>query len=280
MAQGFSRKQAELLYDQIDGTLEKEDEMRVWLQSKSVQSEASNTVHKTLIAWHLAQKNLIEQHGNGRAGMILGYHMAQSLPRMTTTTTLAFTGYYDAAMVLLRTTMEAVLRMTIATVDELSDELKGPIERCEKKWASHSYMMKSHPEGWRGALDDDCNHTISTMSFALGSMHLAKPVDVYVHIEGKNTLNRFTHAKKTVIDASDENPLVQGGSKIFEKEKFEEYARIYQKSAEAILILWQNLLDRTDGYEKPLLVPGDDFEEEDLPQLAKLIRDGRVLKKR
>ena len=126
-------------------------------------------------------------------------------------------------------------------------------------------------EGGKG-LDDDLGHSIYSMSYALSKMWLFKPIDFYGHVEVK-ILNSYTHAKLEVISKSDQNPRSTGRLNTYDSEKLAEYARIYTKTAEGILILWQNIIDAAESDECPIIDIEDGlFAGEIMPKLVQRIR--------
>ena len=65
--------------------------------------------------------------------------------------------------------------------------------------------------------------------------------------------------------------MIERNHGVFDQDEFERYVLSHRKVCETILIIWQNLLDVIDSKPKPLVSLGEDFQEEHMPLLAKLV---------
>ena len=61
----------------------------------------------------------------------------------------------------------------------------------------------------------------------------------------------------------------------FNKTDFEEFVKLHRKTIESFIIIWQNLSDKIDYKETPILELEADFQSEEMPLLAMVIEKRR-----
>jgi len=250
--QGFDLQQADFLYHSIENTPRRIKEIETWLVSNETERAAlwSPTID-TIVA---AQKSIYERHDRLAKKLIPRLHV--TLPRIKNSTKLALTGHYYEALVLLRSAIEGFLRFTLDLVYEFRFHLAETLGELED-------------ELWKDARKVEHALAIGPMCNWLKKMKLAgnppftskKNLYKYLDID---SLNYYTHSN--II------PMIGKNDGIFDSERFEYYVNLHRKVIESIIIIWQNLSDKIEKLDEPLVSPNTDFSPENMPMLAKLIQ--------
>jgi hypothetical protein len=250
--QGFDLQQADFLYRSIESVPRREKEIETWLASNETERAAlwSKTID-TIVA---AQKSICERHDDLAKKLIPRLHV--TLPRIEHSTKLALTGHYYEALVLLRSAIEGFLRFTLDLVYEFRFHLSDVLENLED-------------EGWKDARKVEHALAIGSMCTWLRKMKLAgnppftNKNHLYKYLD-IDSLNYYTHSN--II------PMIGKTDGGFDSESFEYYVILHRKVIESIIIIWQNLSDKIERLDEPLVRPGTDFSPEYMPMLAKLIQ--------
>jgi hypothetical protein len=249
--QGFDLQQADFLYRSIESIPRREKEIETWLASNETERAAlwSQTI-ETIIA---AQKSICERHDDLAKKLIPRLHV--TLPRIEHSTKLALTGHYYEALVLLRSAIEGFLRFTLDLVYEFRFHLSETLENLKD-------------EQWKDARKVEHALAIGSMCTWLRKMKLAgnppftNKNHLYKYLD-IDSLNYYTHSN--VI------PMIGKSDGEFDPERFEYYVDLHRKLIESIIIIWQNLSDKIERLDEPLVKINIDFSTDDMPLLAKLI---------
>ena len=181
-----------------------------------------------------------------------------TLPRIENATQQAMYGKYYDAMVLLRTAIEGFLRFTIDLIYEFRFQLHDILEHLDD-------------DSWKDARKTERALTIGPMCNWLRKMKIAgKPAfntreetgDLYKYLE-IDRLNRYIHSN--VLEVLDHND----GE--FDETDFDGFVKLHRKVIESFIIIWQNLSDKIDYNESPILELGVDFQSKEMPLLTKVI---------
>lgn len=253
-AQGFSFEQAKFVYTTLDGHIKKKNEILSWLKSnEKIRGEFWSRSNSIIIAAQRA----IYQRDDLFAEKLLP-RLKLTLPRIETATEQAMYGKYYDAMVLLRSAIEGFLRFTVDLIYEFRFKL-------------HEILEDLDDDSWKDARKTKHALAIGPMCNWLRKMKIAgKPAfntnrktgDLYKYLE-IDKLNGFIHSN--VLEVLDHND----GE--FNKTDFDEFVKLHRKTIESFIIIWQNLSDKIDYNEKPILGLGIDFQPEEMPLLTKVI---------
>jgi hypothetical protein len=254
LSQGFSFEQANFIFRTLDGNKNKQVEVFSWLKSnEKIRGEFWSRSNSIIIA---AQRTIYQR--NDLFAEKLLPRLMLTLPRVETATQQAMYGKYYDAMVLLRTAIEGFLRFTMDLVYEFRFQLLDILESLDD-------------DSWKDSRKTERALTIGPMCNWLRKMKIAgKPAfntrketgDLYKYLE-IDRLNRYIHSN--VLEVLDHND----GE--FDQNNFDEFVKLHRKAIESFIIIWQNLSDKIDYNESPILELGVDFQSEEMPLLTKVI---------
>ena len=268
-----------MLYFTRDCDERKTEQMAVWIESFKEQNREQFTPVLDIVS--KSQMYII--NANTETTKQFSKIILMTFSRLETATDLALTGRYDSASILLRASIEGVLRLTLDAINRFSDQLQQIDELADRCWKQKWEAWEGRPENsqpnkWRDALRDERAHAIGDMCTSLDFMGLTRGLtnkkgraSTYFYL-CINDLNYITHSNLKPMEESDANILYSEQRFAFKQEKFEKFFMHMSRAVETILIIWQNLLDQIEERADSILVPGKQFDELKFPKLAKLYR--------
>ena len=251
LGQGFTLEQSQFLFDSIDASNYRNEELETWMTSNKISfSEKWNKTNKTIMA---AQESIHSRQDLFSIKLLPRLHL--TLPRIQASLKIALYGGYYEALVLLRSAIEGFLRFTLDLVYEFRFTLAQILSNLENdEWKNARKIENAL------AIGPMCNW-LKKMGIA-GNPPFTSRKNLYKYLEIEK-LNHYTHSNVIqMIDRKDGE---------FSKERFDYFVNLYSKTVESFIIVWQNLSDKIDHESKPIVQLGPDFEETDMPLLAKLI---------
>ena len=250
LSQGFSPDQTKFLFNSFDNEQRRIDEIDSWLKSNErIRSEFLSRSNEIILT---AQSSIYERNDSFAKKLLPRIHL--TLPRVEAATKQAMCGKYHDAMILLRSAIEGFLRFTLDLVYEF-------------RWPLHGILDEMQDDTWQKARNVEHPLTIAPMCNFLRRMGVAGPpfskkYDLYRYLE-IDKLNNYTHSNVIVVLANNEGK--------FDDESFQDFIKLHRKAIESFIIIWQNLSDKIEHNELPIIEPGVEFQPEEMPMFAELI---------
>lgn len=234
MCQGYSEVEAQILFENLDSFRDELNEPNVYLETIAkfnlMFSKGTKTISTaTSRIWNRYEKD---------AETYLHH-----INRLTTIMNLVSVGNYDAATVLLRSSIEAFLRSNLLFIDALSTKnLISSVDRNEE---------------WECAISDDPKEAMS-----IGSMcRLIKKLGYNGNIRKPyyfmkiNHLNEITHSNIKNIKRGDDNILNNFSiSKEFNEVSCEKFVQVFLRFVEFQIVFWQCIIDEFDPRMEPVII--------------------------
>ena len=251
LSQGYDLDQTKFMFSSFDNKRNKIDEIQSWL--KSNEKPHSDFWYKSNKIILSAQKSIHER--NDLFSKKLMPRIQLTLPRIQSATQQAMYGKYQDAMILLRSAIEGFLRFTLDLIYEFRFKLHDVLENLDN-------------EGWKDARKIEEALAISPMCRWLARMGIVgaplftKKYNLYRYLE-IDELNNYTHSNILTVLANNDGK--------FDLDSYLQFVNLHRKTIESFIIIWQNLSDKIDPKESPIVEIGVDFLPDEMPLLAKLI---------
>lgn len=256
LSQGFTQEQAEIIHDCLDATDVLIEKRKTFLSSSL--NENCEEITKSIEVIKLMNEKLYS-HSDKHAFMRLFFPINVGIRGTNTAYELAKSGRYSAAKVMLRSSIEATLRMIFNTIKNSEEDFEHILSRA--------------PD-WEDALKTgdypDNALALSPLCRNIDRLQLAKPIDnVFKHLKIYD-LNYESHSNVTTLSESESN-FLKSRLPIFDKEKWGEFCSLLVKFHEFYTIIHHNLLSEISGKFIQILYPGIEYDPDLYPHLTKLL---------
>ena len=252
--QGFSEAEAILLYENLDGFRDELNEPNVYLETiakyNPMFSAGTMTISK-------ATTRIWKRYPNAAESYI------QHINRLTTIMNLLSVGNYDAATVLLRSSIEAFLRSNMLFIDSL---------------ANQNLIPNINDEDWVRATSDDPKvaMSIGQMCRVLTRLKYNGKIRSIYHFMKIDYLNEVTHSNIKTIKKGDDNVLKNLSiKKKFDENACDKFLEVFLRFVEFQIVFWQCIVDEFDPQIGPVIklqfeTPAD---EKTFPRYQKVLEN-------
>lgn len=234
MCQGFTQAEAEILLDGLDGLRDEHNEPSVYLDTLAKYQEQFSIGFQTIAK---ATMRLWDRYPDSAETYV------KHISRLTTIANLVGTGYYDAATVLLRSSVEAFLRSDLLFVHDLTQQglLSGITDSTDFSFST--------------SFDSQDALSIGQMCRVISKFNFTKKIRSPYHFMKIPYLNEVTHSNLNVIEVGDDNVLGEMSiRKVFDEDKCETFSKILHRFVEFQLVFWQCLIDTFDPVIQPIIL--------------------------
>jgi hypothetical protein len=243
MCQGFTEAEAGILFGNLDGFRDELNEPIVYLETLAKYNEMFSKGTQTIAK---ATTRIWDRYQSDASTYI------QHINRLTTIMNLVSVGNYDAATVLLRSSIEAFLRSNMLFVNALSTNNMIP--------------NVNHDEEWERAISDDPKvaMSIGNMCRMISRLGYNGKIRSPYHFMKIDYLNEITHSNINTIKKGDDNVLTTlSTKKEFNEIACDKFVKVFLRFVEFQIVFWQCLIDEFDPQIEPVIIfrfetPADD----------------------
>ena len=263
LSQGIEEGAIPILYSQRDS--KNIDEMQVYVKTHHIENAYELDVKFAIDS--LANANYQMCNSGNQDLTLCALKMNSTCQDILLVLELMNTGFYDAALTLIRSSIEGLLRMSIKSVKDLEPYFEKIISK--KEWPTK--ISKDRLVSWDDPLKEEKKSTIFDMCVILDKLSLTHPIrGSYEYLEIKD-LNLKTHKNVDSVRTSDSNIFNQT-TRQYSRERHHLVTKYYLKYLELSLVLSQNAYDCISFRLAPLLMPSKELELT-FPVYSNLLKD-------
>ena len=240
--QGFSEAEAILLYENLDSFRDELNEPSVYLETIAKYNPMFSAGTEAISR---ATTRIWNRYPNAAESYI------QHINRLTTIMNLVSVGNYDAATVLLRSSIEAFLRSNMLFIDSLANQNLIPNVNDED-------CVRSTSDDPKVAM------SIGQMCRVLKRLKYNGKIRSPYHFMKIDYLNEITHSNIKTIKKGDDNILnTLSIKKEFDENACDKFVKVFLRFVEFQIVFWQCIVDKFDPLIEPVIIlimetPADD----------------------